>query len=111
MNVARALGASQSSLLASFCVSAPISAQLRFAGCSLVAKEEDATAGGERIFDFSNHPSNVTNVLEFVSWVVWVMTLGTGVGLGIFASRFVCFVGSCDVMSGPPHCSEGEVTP
>lgn len=57
------------SLLASFCVSDPISAQLWFAGRSLVGREDDATGYGEQIWDFSNHSAIVTNIPTYVSCV------------------------------------------
>lgn len=52
MKASSHLGAAQNALLASFCVCCPISAQIRFADRSLVAKEEDAAAIENRLGTF-----------------------------------------------------------
>lgn len=62
----RSLGASQSSLLASFCVSAPIGVQLIVCWL-LIGREGGRCYGhGESTRDFSNHPTNVINIRNFV---------------------------------------------
>lgn len=55
------LGAALSSLLSSFCVSRPIRTQMMVAGCSLVAKEEDATAMENRL----SFLTDVTDIPKF----------------------------------------------
>lgn len=85
----------------------------------LIGREGGRCDGhGEQTRDFSNHPTNVINILKFLSCIDSICSvspldysLWSLVGFSVFVFCFVCFGGSFDVMSGPSRGFVGEVTP